>query len=83
VVPPEDIDEHIGAYKVLVDQNLMLDMTISNKDPEVLWIDALTVGPWVSDLLTFAGARTSDAKARSSARSARVNQERADKIHWS
>jgi hypothetical protein len=83
LVPPEDVDETIGAYKVLVDQDLMLDMTISSKDPEVLWIDALTVGPWVSDLLTFAGARTSDAKARSSARSARVNQERADKIHWS
>ena len=44
---------------------------------------ALTVGPWVSDLLAFTGARTSDAKARSSARSARKNQDRADNIHWS
>jgi len=41
------------------------------------------VGPWVSELLAFAGARTSDAKARSSARSARKNQNRADNIHWS
>ena len=30
----------------------------------------------------FSGAQTSEAKARSSARSARQNQERADKIHW-
>ena len=58
-------------------------MTISSKDPEILWVDALTVGPWVSELLAFAGARTSDAKARSSARSARKNQARADNIHWS
>ena len=80
---PEQIEEDVGTCKVLVDRQLVLDMTISSKDPEVLWIDALTVGPWVSDLLAFAGARTSDAKARSSARSARANQERADKIHWS
>ncbi|MEO6224510.1 MAG: hypothetical protein ABIO80_01465 [Sphingomicrobium sp.] len=80
---PEELEDDIGTCKVLVDRDLMLDMTISSKDPEVLWIDALTVGPWVSDLLAFAGARTSDAKARSSARSAKVNQERADKIHWS
>jgi hypothetical protein len=80
---PEETDEDVGRYKVLVDHELVLDMTVSSKDPEVLWIDALTVGPWVSDLLAFAGARTSDAKARSSARSARENQERADKIHWS
>ena len=80
---PEEIEEDVGRCKVLVDRELVLDMTISSKDPEVMWIDALTVGPWVSDLLTFAGARTSDAKARSSARSARENQERADKIHWS
>jgi hypothetical protein len=58
-------------------------MTISSKDPQVLWIDALTVGPWVSELLAFAGARMSDAQARSSARSARKNQDRADNIHWS
>lgn len=80
---PDEIEGEIGTCKVLVDRQLVLDMTISSKDPEVLWIDALTVGPWVSDLLAFAGARTSDAKARSSARSARANQERADKIHWS
>jgi hypothetical protein len=80
---PEELDDDIGTCKVLLDGDLVLDMTISSKDPEVLWIDALTVGPWVSDLLAFAGARTSDAKARSSARSAKVNQERADKIHWS
>jgi hypothetical protein len=83
VVIPDEIDGEIGTCKVLVDRQLMLDMTLSSKDPEVLWIDALTVGPWVSDLLAFAGARKSDAKARSSARSARANQERADKIHWS
>lgn len=47
-----------------------------------MWIDALTVGPWVSDLLTFAGAQQSRATARSSAKSARENQERADNIHW-
>jgi hypothetical protein len=80
---PEEIEEDVGRCMVLVDRELVLDMTISSKDPQVMWIDALTVGPWVSDLLTFAGARTSDAKARSSARSARENQERADKIHWS
>jgi len=80
---PEEIGEDIGALKVLVDSQLVLDMTISSKDPEVLWIDALTVGAWVSDLLAFAGARTSDATARSSARSARANQKRADNIHWS
>jgi hypothetical protein len=79
---PEEIDEDVGRYKVFVDLELVLDMTISSKDPQVMWIDALTVGPWVSDLLTFAGARTSDAKARSSARSARENQERADNIRW-
>jgi hypothetical protein len=47
-----------------------------------MWIDALTVGPWVSDLLAFSGAQTSEEKARSSAKSARLNQERADAIHW-
>jgi hypothetical protein len=58
-------------------------MTLSSKDLQVMWIDALTVGPWVSDLLAFSGAQTSDATARSSARSARKNQDRADNIHWS
>ena len=82
-VLPDEIEDDIGTCKVLVDQEVVLDMTISSKDRQVMWIDALTVGPWVSDLLAFAGARTSDAKARSSARSARKNQERADKIHWS
>lgn len=82
-VLPEEIEGVVGSFKVLLDRQLMLDMTISSKDPQLLWVDALTVGPWVSDLLAFAGARTSDAKARSSARSARKNQERADNIHWS
>ena len=80
---PEEIEEDIGTCKVLVDDKVMLDMTISSKDRQVMWIDALTVGPWVSDLLAFAGVQSSDAKARSSARSARENQDRADKIHWS
>lgn len=80
---PEEIEGDVGTFKVLLDRQLVLDMTISNRDPELLWIDALTVGPWVSNLLAFAGARTSDAKARSSARSARKNQDRADNIHWS
>ena len=80
---PEEIEGDVGTFKVLVDRQLVLDMTISAEDPELLWVDALTVGPWVSELLAFAGARTSDAKARSSARSARKNQERADNIHWS
>jgi hypothetical protein len=80
---PEEIEGDVGTCKVLLDGQVVLDMTISSKDPEVLWVDALTVGPWVSELLAFAGARTSDAKARSSARSARKNQARADNIHWS
>jgi len=80
---PEEIEGDVGTFKVLVDRQLVLDMTISAEDPQLLWVDALTVGPWVSELLAFAGARTSDAKARSSARSARQNQERADNIHWS
>lgn len=80
---PEEIEEDLGTCKVLLDHEVVLDMTISSKSREVMWIDALTVGPWVSDLLAFAGQRTSDAKARSSARSARKNQERADNIHWS
>jgi len=80
---PEEIEGNVGTFKVLVDRLLVLDMTISAADPHVLWVDALTVGPWVSELLAFAGARTSDAKARSSARSARKNQKRADNIHWS
>ena len=82
-VVPDEIEADVGTFKVLVDHQLVLDMTISSKDPEIMWIDALTVGPWVSELLAFAGARTSDAKARSSARSARLNQDRADNIHWS
>ena len=79
---PEEIEDDIGTCKVLLDHDVVLDMTISGKDQQVMWIDALTVGPWVSELLAFSGARTSDAKARSSARSARENQERADNIHW-
>lgn len=80
---PEEIEEDIGTCKVFVDHEVVLDMTVSSKDLQVMWIDALTVGPWVSNLLAFAGVQTSDAKARSSARSAKTNQERADKIHWS
>lgn len=80
---PDEIEGDLENCKVLLDHDVVLDMTISSKDRQVMWIDALTVGPWVSDLLKFSGARTSDAKARSSARSARENQERADKIHWS
>ena len=80
---PEEIEGDVGTFKVLLDGQLVLDMTISSKDPQLLWVDALTVGPWVSELLAFSGARTSDAKARSSARSARKNQDRADNIHWS
>ena len=80
---PEEIEEDIGTCKVLVDHELVLDMTISSKDQTVMWIDALTVGPWVSDLLGFAGEQRSDAQARSSARSARKHQDRADNIHWS
>lgn len=80
---PDEIEGELENCKVLLDHDVVLDMTISSKDRQVMWIDALTVGPWVSELLRFAGARTSDAKARSSARSARENQERADNIHWS
>jgi hypothetical protein len=80
---PEEIKDDIGTCKVWVDDKVMLDMTVSSKDLEVMWIDALTVGPWVSELLAFAGVQSSDAKARSSARSARENQDRADNIHFS
>lgn len=80
---PEEIEEDIGTCKVMVDHEVVLDMTISSKDLQVMWIDALTVGPWVSDLLAFAGAQSSDEMARSSAQSARENQDRADKIRWS
>jgi hypothetical protein len=80
---PEEIEGDVGTFKVLVDRQLVLDMTVSTEDPQLLWVDALTVGPWVSELLAFAGARTSDAKARSSERSASKNQKRADNIHWS
>lgn len=80
---PEEIEEDIGTCRVFVDHQLVLDMTVSSKDLIVMWIDALTVGPWVSDLLAFAGQQTSDAQALSSERSARKNQDRADKIHWS
>ena len=82
-IAPEVIDEDIGACKVFVDHQVVLDMTIGSKDRQVMWIDALTVGPWVSELLAFAGVQKSDAQARSSAKSARVNQRRADNIHWS
>lgn len=78
----EEVDEDLRTFKVLVDHDVVLNMTISGKDGQVMWIDALTVGPWVSDLLAFSGAQTSEAQARSSARSARQNQERADKILW-
>lgn len=80
---PEEIEDDIGTCKVLLDDMVMLDMTVSSKDLQVMWIDALTVGPWVSELLAFAGVQSSDAQARSSARSARENQDRADKIHFS
>jgi hypothetical protein len=80
---PDEPGVEIGTCKVFVDHDLVLDMTISSKDLHVMWIDALRVGPWVSDLLEFTGARRSDAVARSSAKSARQYQDRADKIHWS
>jgi hypothetical protein len=82
-IVPEDTEEEIGACKVLVDDQVVLDMTISSKDYRVLWIDALTVGPWVSQLLAFAGTQRYNAEARSSETTAIRNQERADKIHWS
>lgn len=82
-IVPEELEEEISTCRVLLDQEVVLDMTISSKDRQVMWIDALTVGPWVSDLLTFAGAQKYDAQARSSAKSALENQERADKIRWS
>ncbi len=78
----KEIIDDVGTCKVLVDNVVVLDMTISRRDRQVMWIDALTVGPWVSDLLTFAGVQASDAQARSSAKSARQTQERADKIRW-
>jgi hypothetical protein len=80
---PDEISEEFGTCKVFLDRELVLDMTLTSKDRTVMWIDALTVGPWVSDLLKFTGVQKSDAQARSSDRSARKNQDRADKIHWS
>lgn len=80
---PDEIKDEIGTYRVSVDHEIVLDMALSGTDKQVMWIDALTVGPWVSDLLTFAGAQTSDAQARSSERSKRKNQDRADNIRWS
>jgi len=80
---PDEIEGDVGTFKVFVDRLPVLDMTISMEDPQLLWVDALTVGPWVSELLAFAGARSSDAKARSSERLASKNQKRADNIHWS
>ncbi len=82
-IAPEVIDEDIGNCKVSVDHQVVLDMTIGSNNREVMWIDALTVGPWVSELLAFAGVHKSDAQARSSSMSAQQNQERADNIHWS
>ena len=78
----EEIGEDVSTCRVLLDLEVVLDMTISETTRQVMWIDALTVGPWVSDLLAFAGAQTSNAQARSSARSARKNQDRADNIRW-
>ena len=80
---PDEPGIEIGACKVFVNHELVLDMTISSKDLHVMWIDALRVGSWVSDLLEFTGARRTDAEARSSKKSARQYQDRADKIHWS
>lgn len=80
---PGEIEDDMGICKVLVDHELVLDMTISSKDLRVMWIDALTVGPWVSELLAFAGAQKAGEQALSSDESARTNQDRADKIHWS
>lgn len=82
-IAPEVIDEDIGTCKVSVDHQVVLNMTIGSNDRQVMWIDALTVGPWVSELLAFAGVQKSDAQARSRAKSTRQNQERADNIHWS
>ena len=82
-IAPEVIDEDIGSCKVSVDHQVVLDMTIGSNDRQVMWIDALTVGPWVSELLTFAGLQKSEAQARSNAKTAQENQERAAKIHWS
>lgn len=79
----EEMEGDIGTCRVFVDHELMLDMTINRTDSMVLWIDALTVGPWVSDILNFAGVQSSSAQSRSSAQSARENQDRADNIHWS
>ena len=79
---PEEIAEDIGTCKVFLDNEVVLDMTVSSVDRQVMWIDALTVGPWVSDLLIFAGAQRVSATARTDAKSARANQARADNIHW-
>lgn len=61
---------------------VVLDMTISRKRPEVMWIDALTVGPWVRPC-SHSQAQKRPMLRRGQARSARNNQDRADKIHWS
>src|SRR4051794_17913340 len=40
---PEEIEGDLGTCKVLLDHEVVLDMTISSKDRQVMWIDALTV----------------------------------------
>jgi hypothetical protein len=54
---PDEVEGEVGTCRVLLDNAVVLDMTISSNDRRVMWIDALTVGPWVSELLTFAGAQ--------------------------
>lgn len=80
---PEEVAENIGTCKVFLDRQLVLNMTVNGRDLTVMWIDALSVGPWVSDLLEFAGEQKTTAQARSSETSAREHQDRADNIHWS
>lgn len=78
---PDDFETENGTYRVLVDQEPVLDMTLSSDGLRTMWIDALTVGPWVSELVRFAGDRKLESQALSSASFAKSYQQRADRIH--
>ena len=69
-----------GKYRISVDSVLVCDMTLSADDLRTMWVDALTVGPWVSELIRFAGERKLESQALSSASFHRHHKERAENI---
>lgn len=78
---PDDFETENGTYRISVDGELVLDMTLSSDGLRVMWLDALTVGAWVSEIVRFAGERKLDSQALSSASFAKSYQERADRIN--